>query len=63
MKKVTMTELAAMVGCSHSTVSRALSGSGRISAETREKILKLADRHHYQPQRGWRVAAERSISR
>jgi len=57
MKKVTMTELAAMVGCSHSTVSRALSGSGRISAETREKILKFSDRHHYQPQRGWRVAA------
>lgn len=57
MKKITMTELARIAGCSHSTVSRALSGSSRISQETRRKILDLAGCKHYQAQRGRRVAA------
>lgn len=57
MKKITMTELARIAGCSHSTVSRALSGNARISQETRRKILDLAGCMHYQAQRGRRVAA------
>lgn len=56
-KKITMEQLAAMAGCSHSTVSRALSGSSRISAETKKRILELAGRENYRAQKGQRVAA------
>ena len=56
-KKITMEKLAAMAGCSHSTVSRALSGSSRISAETKKRILELAGRENYRAQKGQRVAA------
>ncbi len=56
-KKVTMAQLAGMAGCSHSTISRALSGSSRISAETKRRILDLAEKAHYRQQKGQRLAA------
>lgn len=42
MPSITLRELAALAGCSHATVSLALRKHPRISAETRERILKLA---------------------
>ena len=37
-KRVTIAELAQELGYSKSTISRALSGKGRLSSETRENI-------------------------
>lgn len=39
-EKITMEKIAKELGCSKSTVSRAISGKGRISPKTRNKILK-----------------------
>ncbi len=47
MKKITLQHLAELSGCTVSTVSRALRGNGRISQETRERILSLAREKHY----------------
>lgn len=40
--KTTLRQLAAAAGCAASTVSRALSGSGYVSPQLRNRILKLA---------------------
>lgn len=48
-KIYTMDDIAAELGISKSTVSRALSGSKRISVETREKVEKCAKEHNFQP--------------
>ena len=45
----TMDDLAAELGLSKSTVSRALSGSGRIGAETRERVKACAEKHGFRP--------------
>ena len=47
MKSVTIKDVAKTAGVSYSTVSRALSGSHEISAETRERILKICESMHY----------------
>ena len=41
MKNVTIKDVAKAAGVSYSTVSRALSGSPEISADTRERILQV----------------------
>ncbi|MGY4706299.1 LacI family DNA-binding transcriptional regulator [Candidatus Bipolaricaulota sp. J31] len=46
---VTIHDIAKAVGVSPSTVSRALSGKGRISAATRERIRKVAEEMGYRP--------------
>lgn len=48
-KIFTMDDIAAELGISKSTVSRALSGSARISAETKEKVAQCARRHNFRP--------------
>lgn len=41
--------LAELAGVSVATVSYVLNDSGNVSAETRQKILKLAEEHNYKP--------------
>ena len=48
-KKITIADVAETLGVSKTTVSRAISGKGRIGSETRERILKYIDEHHYTP--------------
>lgn len=48
-KIFTMDDIAAELGISKSTVSRALSGSNRISEETRQKVKECARKHNFRP--------------
>lgn len=48
-KKVQLEDIASVLGLSKSTVSRAISGKGRISAETRKRVLKCIDELNYRP--------------
>ena len=41
-RKITINEVAEALGVSATTVSRALSGKGRISEETRQRVLEYA---------------------
>ncbi len=44
---IRLEEIAKELNISVTTVSRALSGNGRVSAETRKKVLALADNNNY----------------
>lgn len=44
----TLADIAAIVGVTPATVSRALAGHPRISAATRHKVLEIADNHGFQ---------------
>ncbi|MCD7745571.1 MAG: LacI family transcriptional regulator [Lachnospiraceae bacterium] len=48
-KRCTIDDVARELGISKTTVSRALSGKGRVSRETREKVLACIERCDYQP--------------
>lgn len=48
-KKLTIADVAETLGVSKTTVSRAISGKGRIGSSTRERILKYIDEHNYTP--------------
>lgn len=48
-KKMTIGDIAEALGVSKTTVSRTISGKGRISAETKEKIMKFIEEHEYVP--------------
>lgn len=58
--RVTIHDIAQVAGVSASTVSRALSGKGRISQATRERIRKMAEELGYQPNALARGLATRS---
>lgn len=45
-KVLTIADIAENLGLSKTTVSRAISGKGRIGSETREKVLKYIDEHN-----------------
>ncbi len=47
-KKLTMKDIAQMAGVGKTTVSRYFNG-GYVKDETREKIKKIIDKYHYQP--------------
>ncbi len=48
-KKMTINDVAEHLGVSISTVSRAISGKGRIGRETRKRVLEFIEAHDYHP--------------
>lgn len=54
LSKVTIRDVAQRAGVTLTTVSAALSGRGRVSGDTKERIRKIADEMGYQP----RLAAQ-----
>lgn len=48
-KDLTIGDIAQALGVSKTTVSRAISGKGRIGEETRGKVLDYIEMHHYRP--------------
>ncbi len=49
LKKITIGDVANALEVSKTTVSRAISGKGRISAKTRERVLKYIGEYNYKP--------------
>lgn len=47
--KMTISDVAEALHISKTTVSRAISGKGRIGAETRRKVLDYIEKHNYKP--------------
>ena len=48
-KNITIADVAEALGVSKTTVSRAISGKGRIGRETRERVLAYIEEHDYKP--------------
>lgn len=48
-KKMTISDIAAALEVSTTTVSRAISGNGRVSTSTRERVLEYIKRMDYKP--------------
>ncbi|MBQ8634225.1 MAG: LacI family DNA-binding transcriptional regulator [Lachnospiraceae bacterium] len=48
-KKLTIADVADYLGVSKTTVSRAISGKGRVSEETRKRVQQYIDRMDYKP--------------
>lgn len=48
-KPIDITQIAQALGVSKTTVSRAISGNGRISAATRQRVLDYVKAHNYTP--------------
>lgn len=49
MKNITISDVAEALGVSKTTVSRAISGKGRIGNKTRERVLAYIEEHNYTP--------------
>ena len=47
--KMTISDVAEALNISKTTVSRAISGKGRIGAETRRRVLEYIEEHNYKP--------------
>ena len=47
--KMTISDVAEALGVSKTTVSRAISGKGRIGHETKERVLKYINEHNFTP--------------
>ena len=48
-KNITISDVAEALGVSKTTVSRAISGKGRIGEATRQRILEYIEEHDYKP--------------
>ena len=48
-KNITIADVAEALGVSKTTVSRAISGKGRIGEATRERVMSYIEEHDYQP--------------
>lgn len=48
-KKITIADVADALGVSRTTVSRAISGKGRIGKETRTRVMEYIEAHDYKP--------------
>ncbi|MDZ7721307.1 MAG: LacI family DNA-binding transcriptional regulator [candidate division KSB1 bacterium] len=46
---ITIKQIAELTGVSHTTVSRALNDDPRIRPETKHRIRRIAEQHHYVP--------------
>jgi DNA-binding LacI/PurR family transcriptional regulator len=46
---ITIDDIAKALGISKTTVSRAISGKGRVGEETKQKVLQFIDEHNYKP--------------
>ena len=46
---MTIDDIASALGVSKTTVSRAISGKGRISDKTRERVRSYIEKHNYRP--------------
>jgi DNA-binding LacI/PurR family transcriptional regulator len=55
---LTIDDIARELGVSKTTVSRAISGKGRISAATRERVLAYIEKHNYKPNASAKSLAE-----
>ena len=55
---LTIDDIARELGVSKTTVSRAISGKGRISAATREQVLAYIEEHNYRPNASAKGLAE-----
>lgn len=55
--KVTIEDIAEILGISKATVSRAISGKGRVSEATRNEVLRVMEEKNYQP-----LSSQKSIS-
>ena len=63
-KKIRLNEIAKELNMSPTTVSRALSGTGRISSKTRQKVLAYAEEVDYRsPSQNRQQAKKTSSSR
>lgn len=60
-KIYTIDDIARELGVSKTTVSRAISGKGRISKETRERVFAFIEEHDYRPNVVARACAEQNI--
>ena len=47
--RITISDVAEALNISKTTVSRAISGKGRIGEETRKKVLDYIETHNYKP--------------
>lgn len=47
--KITIDDIARTLGISKTTVSRAISGKGRVGLETKKKVLEFIEEHDYKP--------------
>lgn len=57
-QSMTIDDIARDLGVSKTTVSRAISGKGRISASTREKVQAYIEKHNYKPNAAAKGLAE-----
>ncbi|SET30493.1 LacI family DNA-binding transcriptional regulator [[Clostridium] polysaccharolyticum] len=48
-ENMTISDVAEALGVSKTTVSRAISGKGRVGATTRNKVLSYIEKHNYKP--------------
>lgn len=49
IKKMTIADVAEALGVSKTTVSRVISGKGRIGSETKKRVLRYIEEHDYKP--------------
>lgn len=47
--KITIDDVAKALGISKTTVSRAISGKGRVGTETKAKVMEFIEKHNYRP--------------
>lgn len=62
-QRVTLKDIAKQAGVSEATVSQTLSGKGRISQTTRERVLEVVEELSYQPDEAARSLARRRAAK